>query len=461
MKKYIAVILAGGSGSRFGLEIPKQFSKLAGKAIIEHTLDVFEKHKKIDEICIVIKSEWKHKIEEIVILNKYSKVKKILNGGKERKDSSLSAIMAYESSSNVNLIFHDAVRPFIDSSIIDKVVEALTHYNAVDVAINATDTIIETQNNIITNIPPRVNMMQGQTPQAFRINTIRQAYSLAQEDPDFTPTDDCGIVKRYMPSEKIFVVQGSLENIKITHKQDLAIADKIFQYKSSKESHIYSDTFYKEKLSDKVIVIFGGSYGIGSDIYKLGKKFGANVVAFSRSTTNTDISSLSDVERDLKHVHDKYGKIDYIVNTASILIKEPLETMEYTKILDTININYLGAINIAKESLKYLEQTSGQLLNFTSSSFTRGRAYYSLYSSSKAAIVNLTQALAEEFYLRKKIKVNCINPQRTLTPMRTSNFGKEDSSTLLKSEQVAYVAVNTLLSDYTGQIIDVVLEKSA
>lgn len=461
MKKHIVVILAGGSGSRFGLEIPKQFSKLAGKTIIEHTLDVFEKHKKIDEICIVIKPEWKNKIEEIVILNKYSKVKKILNGGKERKDSSLSAIMAYESSSNVNLIFHDAVRPFIDAFIIDKVVEALTHYNAVDVAINATDTIIETQNNIITNIPPRVNMMQGQTPQAFRIKTIRQAYSLAQEDPDFAPTDDCGIVKRYMPSEKIFVVQGSLENIKITHTQDLAIADKIFQYKSSQESHIYSDTFYKEHLSNKVIVIFGGSYGIGSDIYKLGRKFGANVVAFSRSTTNTDISSLSDVERDLKNVHNKYGKIDYVVNTASILIKEPLETMEYTKILDTININYLGAINIAKESLKYLEQTSGQLLNFTSSSFTRGRAYYSLYSSSKAAIVNLTQALAEEFYLGKKIKVNCINPQRTLTPMRTSNFGKEDSSTLLKSEQVAYVALNTLLSDFTGQIIDVVLEKSA
>ncbi|HEE0016673.1 TPA: 2-C-methyl-D-erythritol 4-phosphate cytidylyltransferase, partial [Campylobacter jejuni] len=77
----------------------------------------------------------------------------------------------------------------------------------------------------------------------------------------------------------------------------------------------------------------------------------------------------------------------------------------------------------------------------------------------KAAVVNLTQALAEEFMIRNKVKINCINPQRTLTPMRVSNFGKEDPDTLLKSMDVAYVAINTLLSDFTGQIVDVVLEK--
>ena len=104
MKKYIAVILAGGTGSRFGLNIPKQFAKLAGKTIIEHTIEVFENHKQIDEICIVIKSEWKNKIEEFVIKNKYSKVLKIISGGEERKDSSLSAIIAYESEKKINLI---------------------------------------------------------------------------------------------------------------------------------------------------------------------------------------------------------------------------------------------------------------------------------------------------------------------------------------------------------------------
>jgi 2-C-methyl-D-erythritol 4-phosphate cytidylyltransferase len=461
MYKNIAVILAGGTGSRFGLEIPKQFAKLAGKSILEHTIEAFEKNDLIDEICIVIKNNWKYKVEDFVIINKYKKVKKIISGGEERKDSSLSAINSYSSNDlsneKINLIFHDAVRPFVDNKIIDNVIESLYHHNAIDVAISATDTIIEVENNIIKHIPNRNKMMQGQTPQAFKLQTIRKAYELAGKDKDFKPTDDCGIVRKYLPNEDIHIVNGSLENIKITHPQDIMLADKIFQSKNTKNNFIHSDEYYQSMLKDKVIVVFGGSYGIGADICNISKKYDAKVLPFSRSTTDTDVSSLSDIQRDLKYVNDKYGRIDYIVNTASILIKEPLETMEYSKILDTININYGGAINIAKESIKYLSKSSGHLLNFTSSSYTRGRSNYSLYSSSKAAIVNLTQALADEFSIKDNIRVSCINPQRTLTPMRTSNFGIEDPKTLLSSETVAHASINTLLSETTGQIVNVTL----
>lgn len=460
--KNIAVILAGGSGSRFGMDIPKQFAKLAGKTIIEHTIEVFEKHNLIDEICIVIKNNWKYKIEELVISNKYIKVKRIISGGEERKDSSLSAINAYSNNlspdSNINLIFHDAVRPFVSDKIIDDVIKSLSQYNAIDVAINAVDTIIEVKNGNIIKIPNRANMMQGQTPQAFKLNTIKNAYEIASKDKDFKPTDDCGIVKKYMPNEDIYVVQGSLENIKITHKQDISIADKIFQSKTIENNFIHNEGYYKDNLKDKVVVVFGGSYGIGFDIDNIATSYGAKVLSFSRSTTDTNVESLSNIQRDLKYTNDKFGKIDYIVNTASILIKEPLETMEYSKILDTININYLGMVNIAKESIPYLSKTSGQLLNFTSSSYTRGRANYSLYSSSKAAVVNFTQALSEEFSIGNNIRVNCINPQRTLTPMRTSNFGKEDPVTLLTSKEVAYASINTLISNVTGQVIDVKLD---
>ncbi|MCK4440380.1 MAG: SDR family oxidoreductase, partial [Sulfurovaceae bacterium] len=84
---------------------------------------------------------------------------------------------------------------------------------------------------------------------------------------------------------------------------------------------------------------------------------------------------------------------------------------------------------------------------------------YSLYSSTKSAIVNLTQALGEELFL-KGIRVNCINPERTQTPMRIANFGNEPANTLLSSIEVAYSSINTLLSDFTGQIVDVRLQKS-
>jgi len=457
--KNIAIILAGGIGSRFGLDIPKQFAKLAGKTIIEHTIEIFQNHLLIDEICIVIHEDWVWKIEEIVAINNFTKVKKILSGGEERKDSSLSAIVAYDTQlkQDVNLIFHDAVRPFVSHKIIDNCIESLKHHNAIDVAIPAVDTIIEIHDRIITNIPKRSDMMQGQTPQCFKLSTIKKAYEIAEKDAHFKPTDDCGVVKKYLPEENIFVVQGSIDNIKITHSQDIFMADKLFQLKKTSLSSVYNDDFYERALHKKVLVVFGGSYGIGKDIGVLARKFGAHVHLFARSTTNTDVSSISDIKRDLESVYKKEGRIDYVVNTASILIKEPLTHTKYEDILDIMNINYLGAVNIAKESIPYLEETSGHLLNFTSSSYTRGRANYSLYSSTKAAIVNLTQALGEEL-IHKKIYVNCINPERTLTPMRISNFGKEDPKTLLTSEEVAYSSINTLLSKLTGQIIDVKLQ---
>ncbi|ELC1393416.1 2-C-methyl-D-erythritol 4-phosphate cytidylyltransferase, partial [Campylobacter coli] len=276
MRKNIAVILAGGSGSRFGLNFPKQFAKLAGKTIIEHTIETFEKHPCIDEICIVIKSDFRDKINELILKNQYYKVKKVINGGEERKDSSFNAVLAYDNE-NVNLIFHDAVRPFVSNKIVDGVIEALQQYNAIDVAIPSTDTIIEVCSNNIKSIPPRKFMMQGQTPQAFKLETIKKAYELAIRDSNFTPTDDCGIVKKYLPDEKIYVVSGELKNIKITHMQDLAMADKIFQFNNISNNDQYSYEYYNQNLQNKTIVVFGGSYGIGFDIASIARQYGANV----------------------------------------------------------------------------------------------------------------------------------------------------------------------------------------
>jgi 2-C-methyl-D-erythritol 4-phosphate cytidylyltransferase len=111
-------------------------------------------------------------------------------------------------------------------------------------------------------------------------------------------------------------------------------------------------------------------------------------------------------------------------------------------------------VQIARSSYKYLAETKGQLLLYTSSSYTRGRAEYSLYSSTKAAMVNLTQALSDEWG-GDGIRVNCINPERTATPMRTKAFGQEPAGSLLSSEAVARTSLDVLLSELTGHVIDV------
>lgn len=451
--KNIAVILAAGSGERLGGGIPKQFLKVAGKRVIEHTLDVFENHKSIDEICIVIKENIKSEMENIVVANQYKKVKKILIGGKERYQSSMAAINAYDD--NDNLLFHDAVRPLVNDRIISECIEALKEYNAIDVAIPTTDTIIAVdEDECIKGIPNRSTLRNGQTPQCFRLKLIKEAYRLALLDPDFYTTDDCGVVKRYMPGEKIYVVRGEQFNMKLTYVEDIFLLDKLFQLKSqqSTDSGLSAESIIY--IKEKVVVVFGGSYGIGGEILDVAKHYNAKFYAFSRSMNGVDVSNYDSVKNALLSVYEKEGRIDAVINTAGVLYKESLSAMGLENIETSIDVNLLGVINVAKASFEYLKQSKGSLLFYTSSSYTRGRMMYSIYSATKAAIVNFMQAIAEEWF-HFGIRVNVINPERTKTPMRTKNFGNEPENTLLDPKRVAIASINTIFSDVTGQIVDV------
>ena len=451
MKRNIAIILAGGVGSRLGMSTPKQFFKVAGKMVVEHTVDVFERNAHIDEIAIVSNPALISDFENIVLRNKWTKVKKILKGGSERYESSLSAIRAYQDE-DVNLIFHDAVRPLVSQRIINDVVDALANYKAIDVAIPSADTIIEVDNdNFISNIPDRSRLRRGQTPQAFDRSVIEQAYDKALKDPDFKTTDDCGVVLKYLPEVPVYVVRGEESNMKLTYREDTYMLDKLFQLKTTEPENIghVNDVF-----RDKVAVVFGGSYGIGKVVVDMLRESGAKAFSFSRSENRVDVGVRDDVARALTEVHEQAGHIDYVVCTAGILNKEPLATMDYATIQNAVQTNYLGTVNVALESYPYLKQTKGKLIFFTSSSYTRGRAFYSIYSSTKAAIVNFVQAVAQEWD-GDGIKINCINPERTKTPMRQKNFGIEPDDTLLTPERVAEATMQTLASDCTGQVIDV------
>lgn len=448
----IAVILAGGTGSRLGNSTPKQFFKVAGKTVIEHTIEVFEQNARIDEIAVVIHQSFVLVIEEMVLANGWKKVRKILIGGKERYESSLAAIQAYGKFPDANLIFHDAVRPLVNDRIIGDVIDALDHYQAVDVAVPATDTIIRVDESgeIIRDIPNRQFLRRGQTPQGFKLATIREAYGIGLKDPDFISSDDCGTVVKYLPHEKVFVVKGEEFNMKLTYKEDSYLLDKLFQLQSFSPQ----DEIPLESLKDKVLVIFGGSSGIGKEIVQLAGEYGARVFPFSRETTQTDISDRQAVRKALAQVFQETGHIDFVVNTAAILVREPLIATGQQTIQEVIETNYNGMVYVAIESYEYLKQSKGQLLFYTSSSYTRGRSFYSLYSSTKAATVNFVQALSQEWEM-EKIRVNVINPERTNTPMRTKNFGNEPAETLLDPQTVALASVRVLLSDYTGQVIDV------
>ena len=446
----IAIILAGGSGTRVGEDIPKQYIKVAGKKIIEHTLEIFQNNSNIDEICIVCSENYIDLNHKIVEANNFTKVRKILVGGKERYESSLHAILAYNDDDN--LIFHDAVRPLVNDRIIDDCINALSIYDAVDVAIETADTIIKVnEENCIDSIPYRPLLRNGQTPQCFKRSIIKKAYDIALNDPDFKTTDDCSVVRKYLPETKIFIVHGEVFNMKVTFKEDLHFLDKLFQLK-----HItMTESGSLNNLYNKIVVVFGGHSGIGKELCSIIYSNNGIAIPLSRQD-NVDVSDIYSVISSLNDVYKRYNRIDSVIDCAAVLYKQSLDSSDDAKIIETINTNYLGAINIAKASYMYLKESKGSLLFFSSSSYTKGREMYSVYSSSKAAIVNFTQALSEE-WTNDNIKVNCIVPSRTATPMRYNAFGQEDPSTLLDPKYVAEITANTITKDFTGQIIDIKL----
>lgn len=458
----VAVILAGGTGQRIGMPVPKQLLKVAGKTIIEHTLDVFQTCDDIDEIYVMMTPNYVRDVEKIVADGDFGKVVQILEGGSTRADTTRLAIAAL-GDRDCNILLHDAVRPLVDQRIIRDCVDALERYEAIDVAIPSSDTLIavdEIDNDeIISAIPERSRFRRGQTPQGFRLGLLRRAYELAAADPAFTTTDDCGVVRRYLPEVPIHVVAGSEHNMKVTHPIDIYLADRLFQLASRTAPRTSALTQQYAALPGKTIVVFGGSYGIGAEIADLATTHGAKVACYSRSTTGTHVENPEQVAAALADAKQRHGRIDYVVNTAGILHTGRLSDVGADVIEAAMLVNFMAPVYIARQALPYLRDTGGAMLLYTSSSYTRGRAGYSLYSSAKAATVNLTQALADEWG-DMGVRINCINPERTATPMRTKAFGTEPAETLLSAQAVAHTSVNVLVSSLTGQIIDVRLPSS-
>ncbi|MBQ9245541.1 2-C-methyl-D-erythritol 4-phosphate cytidylyltransferase [bacterium] len=216
--KHIAIILASGSGSRFGTNIPKQFFSFKGKTVLEHSIEAFQNNNFIDNIIVVCNPDYRSKTVELS--KKYSKVINIVNGGETRQQSSYNGVFSVNEN-NCNVLIHDAARPFVSNKIINDCIAALKEHKAVNVAIEATDTIIVVdENNIIKSVPNRKTLRRCQTPQCFDLNLIKKAHKLAKNDKQFIATDDCGLVIKYNLSP-VYVVKGSEDNIKITFSSDI------------------------------------------------------------------------------------------------------------------------------------------------------------------------------------------------------------------------------------------------
>lgn len=228
MKRNIAIVLAGGTGSRMGADIPKQFLKFAGRTVLEHSVEAFEHHPDIDEVAVVVHPDYHAEVRAMAKRRGWKKLGRLVESGRERSDSSLHAIEAFEGEEEVNLVFHDAARPLVSAAVVSRVCEALKEHEAVGTGVPSVDTVMELEDGFLSRVPDRSNVQRMQTPQAFRLSVIREAYRRALADPAFRATDDCGVVLRYLPNTPIYIVSGEEENLKLTYAADLPQLERLY-----------------------------------------------------------------------------------------------------------------------------------------------------------------------------------------------------------------------------------------
>jgi 2-C-methyl-D-erythritol 4-phosphate cytidylyltransferase len=197
---------------------------------------------------IVVNANYTDLLQSIIKDYKYGKIKNIIEGGAYRFNSCLNAILFYENKyPNCNLIFHDAARPFVSEELISNTIDKLQYYNAVNTAIDATDIIIEKNltDNTIANIPNRSAIAHSQTPQGFYLPTILKAYNNGLKDVNFNPTDDCSVVCKYLPEERIAIITGDVNNIK----------NYEYNEKFKKQSHKEAKPYYYGGFSQNLVCL--------------------------------------------------------------------------------------------------------------------------------------------------------------------------------------------------------------
>ncbi len=225
------IIAAGGSGRRVGTNLPKQFLPLAGKTVMERTIAVFASLDAVDQIVLVVPAGYVERTKKLVKKAGLRKVAAVVPGGKERQDSVWCGLNAFPCNPEI-LLVHDAVRPLIDHRTIAEVIDAAGREGAAVVGLRAKETIKEeSPAGYYARTLDRERLWLVQTPQGFRYNLLREAHEQAARD-GFTGTDEGSLAERM--GFPVRIVEGSERNIKITTKDDFALASMLVRMKQGR-----------------------------------------------------------------------------------------------------------------------------------------------------------------------------------------------------------------------------------
>ena len=447
-----ALVLAGGSGDRFGAEMPKQFVRLAGEPILARTIRIIAAAG-IDQLVVVSHPSWVDDTRELLDGLALPVPASVVVGGMTRNESARNGLAALAADNEDIVIIHDAVRPLVPREVVLRSIEPILsgRADATDTVIPSADTLVIVEGDTVVEIPERARFRRGQTPQTFRVSVIRQAYAAAEAAGDLQATDDCTLVLRHVPGARIVAVPGDEENLKITTRTDMVLADRMIQMRTFTLPSVEPEP--TRSVRDAPIYVVGGTNGIGAAIVDEARRSGARVHV-DGSRTGLDVRDYASVSERMAAAAEALGGIDHVVCTAGVLQLGAVAETSPDELAKVIDVNVNGTLNVARAAHPYLRERGGSFTVFASSSFTLGRPNYIAYSASKAAVVNIAQGLAEE-WADDGIRVNAVSPERTDTPMRRAAFPDESRVGMLQPADVAIATLRLLTSDLTGQVVDV------
>ena len=221
----VAIVVAGGQGTRFGSDRPKQFLELSGTPVIVHTLSQFERCREIASVVVVLPAERTAGFQSLVEKFALQKVGQVVPGGRRRAHSVANGLAAIKAADIVAV--HDGVRPLITPEEIDQVVLAAAQHGAAILVAPVADTIKQIENDRIAGTIARANLRRALTPQCFRLELLKRAYGELDllERSGIEVTDDSFLVERL--GVEIVALEGNARNIKITRPEDLILAERL------------------------------------------------------------------------------------------------------------------------------------------------------------------------------------------------------------------------------------------
>ncbi len=224
----IALIVAAGSGTRMGLDTPKQFVLVKNKPLLYYSVHMFETYTEVEAIVIVTNQEYISEVEEIIEEYNFKKIKAVVVGGKTRQESVYNGLLEIKKFAKDNdvVLIHDSARPLVNHRIIYDNIKACLEFDAVDTVINVSDTIVKSSSgNDVEDLPLRKELYQAQTPQTFKLGLILEAHEYARSHDIPDVTDDVKLVMSL--GKQVHLVEGSKLNFKITTPEDLDLLEAL------------------------------------------------------------------------------------------------------------------------------------------------------------------------------------------------------------------------------------------